>query len=179
VFLEESQLGKLRVVKKVATKDQLNWRSELDAMGRVCQSTEYGCLAAACLKRPDINLYSNLNSKQLFVDFIGWFPSRDRVCLVMEYCPYGDLSKCYPKAVSEIDAWCICAQLLEGLAVLHNLGIVHRDIKPQASASPSIASTNVSQPLTTQPECSSGREETDPGKNRRLWTQQACRRREN
>lgn len=41
VYLEESQLGDVRVVKQVTTKDKkVNRRSELDVMGRVCQATE-------------------------------------------------------------------------------------------------------------------------------------------
>lgn len=50
----------------------------------------------------------------------------------MEYCPYGDLKECYLGPVSEPEAREICSQLLEGLAVLHSLSIVHRDIKPEA-----------------------------------------------
>jgi hypothetical protein len=46
VYLEESQLGEVRVVKQVTTKDKkVNWRSELDVMGRVRQATEQYALS--------------------------------------------------------------------------------------------------------------------------------------
>ncbi|KAF5862093.1 hypothetical protein ETB97_012158 [Aspergillus alliaceus] len=111
VYVEESQSGQVRVVKRVTTTDKrVKYRSELDLMGGVSQATD----------------------KLLFVDFIGWFPYKDYICLAMKYCPYGDLKGCYPNPTSEPEAREICAQLLEGLAVLHSLSIVHRDIKPEA-----------------------------------------------
>lgn len=33
----------------------------------------------------------------------------------------------------EVEAWCVCNQLMEGLSVLHKLEIVHGDIKPQVN----------------------------------------------
>jgi serine/threonine protein kinase len=50
----------------------------------------------------------------------------------MEYCALGDIDQCFDELVSEQVARTIAGQLLEGLAVLHRLGITHRDIKPQA-----------------------------------------------
>lgn len=49
----------------------------------------------------------------------------------MEYCPYGDLKSYYARPIPEAEARNICTQLLDGLEVLHSLGIVHRDIKPE------------------------------------------------
>ena len=39
--------------------------------------------------------------------------------------------ECYPHPVMETEARSICGQLLEALQVLHEAGIVHRDIKPK------------------------------------------------
>lgn len=73
---------------------------------------------------------SRPHQRELFVDFIGWFPSQDYIHFVLEYCPYGDISQ-QQIPMGEVDAWCICNQLMEGLSVLHKVGIIHRDIKPQ------------------------------------------------
>lgn len=41
VYVEESQSGQLRVVKQVTTTDKrINYRSEIDLMGRVSRATE-------------------------------------------------------------------------------------------------------------------------------------------
>ncbi|PKY00610.1 kinase-like protein, partial [Aspergillus campestris IBT 28561] len=67
----------------------------------------------------------------LFVQFHGWFLSTNHVCLVMEYCPLGDISQCFSGTMSEITARTMCEQLLEGLVKLHEMKITHRDLKPQ------------------------------------------------
>lgn len=42
VYVEESQSGKLRVVKQVTTADKrIKYRSEIDLMGRISRATEY------------------------------------------------------------------------------------------------------------------------------------------
>ena len=53
----------------------------------------------------------------------------------MEYFPYGDLSTCFPEPLEESLVGEIGEQLLEGLARMHELGITHRDLKPQVRAS--------------------------------------------
>ncbi|KAJ5127738.1 hypothetical protein N7448_008517 [Penicillium atrosanguineum] len=114
VHVYESPVGELRVVKQVSKKDSrlAKSASELDVLGQVSSSME-------------------LQDKQLFVHFHGWFPSTDYICLMMEYCTFGDISECFPSPLPEVETRCICEQLLESLAVLHGLGITHRDIKPQ------------------------------------------------
>lgn len=49
----------------------------------------------------------------------------------MEYCHFGHILYCFQNPLPEIEARSICQQLLEAVEVLHGLGIVHRDIKPQ------------------------------------------------
>lgn len=54
----------------------------------------------------------------------------------MEYCRLGDISVCYPNPLPEAVTRSICEQLLEALSILHELGITHRDVKPQVIPSP-------------------------------------------
>jgi serine/threonine protein kinase len=53
----------------------------------------------------------------------------------MEYFPYGDLEKYIIKGISEDDTRAICAQLLDGLNLMHSIGFTHRDLKPQVRLS--------------------------------------------
>ncbi|KAF8539845.1 kinase-like domain-containing protein [Trichophaea hybrida] len=58
----------------------------------------------------------------------------------MEYIQHGDLQKHLMESWTETNAQAITAQLLEGLIIMHNLGITHRDLRPEnifvASLSP-------------------------------------------
>lgn len=88
----------------------------------------------------------------------------------MEYCPLGDISQCFPGPVSEPVARDMCAQLLEGLGKLHEMKIIHRDIKPQVRAN---LPTGLQIPayrnkLNAQIERTSGTKKPNLGQNRRL-----------
>lgn len=109
VYVERTRAGDVRVVKKVLQnpKTLRNALSELRAMGRL--SKENG----------------------LFVQLIGWFPSNGYIYFAMEYCPLGDITQCFQDPLSEVDARNIGSQVLEGLTKLHEIRIIHRDIKPQ------------------------------------------------
>ena len=58
-------------------------------------------------------------------------------CIITEYCSNGDLDACITEAKSnklkfppnQISFW--CSDLIQGLVFLHDLKIIHRDIKPR------------------------------------------------
>ncbi|KAL3134399.1 hypothetical protein ABBQ38_006461 [Trebouxia sp. C0009 RCD-2024] len=58
------------------------------------------------------------------------------LCIVMEYAQYGDLGRLIKKAIElkkafpEKIIWKYFMQICEGMQVLHNAKIIHRDIKP-------------------------------------------------
>ncbi|KAJ5711451.1 hypothetical protein N7488_005607 [Penicillium malachiteum] len=118
-FLDQSTAEKLRVVKEIV---YLSDPDSLDRDRRRCSELETMAMVATNV-RPD--------QKRYFFDFLGWYERKDRLCLVLEYCSYGNIDQCFPEALSENTVRTISEQVLEGLAVLHGLGITHRDIKPQ------------------------------------------------
>ncbi|OTB19818.1 hypothetical protein K445DRAFT_303478 [Daldinia sp. EC12] len=67
-----------------------------------------------------------------FVEFIGWNEDRYSLFIAMEYIELGDLEHCIgvsrwaEKAIKETTK-----QILEGLKIMHQEGIAHRDLKPQ------------------------------------------------
>lgn len=67
------------------------------------------------------------------VSYHGIEVHRDKVYLFMEYCAGGSLSSLleHGRIEDEMVIMVYALQLLEGLAHLHQAGIVHRDIKPE------------------------------------------------
>lgn len=61
--------------------------------------------------------------------FQGWFEHEDSIHLVMEYIEHGDLGQYIRNHPAKAKA--IVLQILEGLEVLHERGICHRDLKPK------------------------------------------------
>lgn len=72
------------------------------------------------------------------VGYIDSFTNEDKFCLVMEYCERGDLSNYLRRVtapplkmdIPELKVWRFFIQMCLGLDHMHNLCIVHSDIKP-------------------------------------------------
>lgn len=68
-----------------------------------------------------------------FVELFSWYQDVSCVYLAMEYIGYGDLTNHIGKELSDEDARQISYQVLDAIRIMHNLDIVHRDIKPGVS----------------------------------------------
>ncbi|KAG0643277.1 kinase-like domain-containing protein, partial [Tuber brumale] len=66
----------------------------------------------------------------LFVEFLGWFEEPETLYIAMEYLGEGDLTKHISTPLPQQTVRTISKQILEGLEVMHQLGIAHRDLKP-------------------------------------------------
>ena len=62
--------------------------------------------------------------------FLGWFDNPEILYIVMEYLPEGDLTKHAGLPLRQATVQTISGQILEGLKVMHQKGMAHRDIKP-------------------------------------------------
>ena len=72
------------------------------------------------------------------MEFLGWFEEPETLHIAMEYLKEGDLTKHISALapLSQETAKIILKQLLEGLKVMHQEGITHRDIKPAVLSFP-------------------------------------------
>lgn len=68
----------------------------------------------------------------MFIRFLGWFEDidRDAIHTAMEFIEHGLLGT-YIAACAKVNTEEITSQILEGLVVMHEREICHRDLKPQ------------------------------------------------
>lgn len=83
--------------------------------------------------------YSHQFSRQ-FVDFHCWYAYAGSIYIGMEYQRLGDLNHHVRNSgvFEESIARGIAEQILQGVFVLHELGFMHRDIKPEVHPQPFI-----------------------------------------
>ena len=73
------------------------------------------------------------------MEFLGWFEEPETLYIAMEYLKEGDLTGCIGMPLLEETVQNISKQILEGLEVMHQQGIAHRDLKPAVRSLPSNA----------------------------------------
>ena len=61
---------------------------------------------------------------------LGWFEEPKILCIAMEYLPEGDLTKHLGSRLQQVTIQAIPKPVLEGLKVMHQKGMAHRDLKP-------------------------------------------------
>ncbi|KAH7252920.1 kinase-like domain-containing protein [Fusarium solani] len=68
-----------------------------------------------------------------FAKTLGWYTSRSKLYIAMEYFPAGDLHSYALKHAPLPENECceIASQILRGLAAMHQESFAHRDVKPQ------------------------------------------------
>ena len=64
------------------------------------------------------------------MQFLGWFEEPETLYIAMEYLEESDLTKHIGTPLLEETVRNISKQILEGLKVMHDQGIAHRDLKP-------------------------------------------------
>ncbi|GBG32732.1 Protein kinase, putative [Hondaea fermentalgiana] len=71
-------------------------------------------------------------TSDFIIQYYGSYKKGDMIWIVMEYADVGslqDLVQISLKPLLEDEIRSVCASLLQGLAYLHDIGIVHRDVK--------------------------------------------------
>ncbi|KAI1060135.1 hypothetical protein LB506_011117 [Fusarium annulatum] len=77
--------------------------------------------------------FSHEKYSQNFVKSLGWYATANKLYIAMEYFPEGDLYvyvRDHPRLTEE-ECSHITSQVLSGIAIMHEEGFAHRDIKPQ------------------------------------------------
>ena len=64
------------------------------------------------------------------MEFLGWFEEPETLYIAMEYLAGSDLTKHIGAPLLQETVRNISKQVLEGLQVMHQQGIAHRDLKP-------------------------------------------------
>jgi serine/threonine protein kinase len=78
--------------------------------------------------------------RDYFVNFIGWYEMDSHIYIAMDYHELGSLDQYLGPArppLMESEAKIITKQVLKALEYMHDLGFMHRDLKPAVCPSPS------------------------------------------
>lgn len=75
----------------------------------------------------------NATFKDIIVRFYGSFKTRTHLCMVLEYCKYGDLRGLLNIAFGFGEKWSrqLIAEIIVGLQLMHSYGLVYNDLKPE------------------------------------------------
>lgn len=133
VWREEDTRGQFRAVKAISKfalkSNRIDYERELRVLVEVKD--------VQSLPRMLLTLHQLTVKKpqypEFFVVFHGWYEDKHSVYLAMEYVEQGDLRGHMNASgvIDELHAIPIALQILQGLVVLHEKKICHRDLKPQ------------------------------------------------
>ena len=132
--LTDEGKARVRAVKEIRKSPQyskpIDYSRELEAIAKFSQPRVRLplCSLTLCHTIADLVQYDGC-----FVKSFGWYENAEAVFIAMEYIPCGDLQKYMTKPLPETEAQQITFQVLEGLALMHENGFAHRDLKPAVS----------------------------------------------
>ncbi|KAG0640820.1 kinase-like domain-containing protein [Tuber brumale] len=137
----EKARSRYEKVKEVWHNDREIGRGGFGVVHKQIQRTTGLCRAVKTIDKrwlpPDHDYFRELlvmailaKCPTFFVKLLGWFEGPTNLYIAMEYLEGGDLTKYIGKPLPQDTVRNISKQILEGLEVMHQEGMAHRNLKP-------------------------------------------------
>lgn len=129
---ESDRFGRYRIIKEIGTGSTATVYHAVDGGDEVAIKVLHEHLSSDAVIRErlrrEVEIAQRIEHAGLLkiYDFLTW---RERVGIVMEYCPGGNLSGWIAGSPGELEAR--AREISAALGALHRAGVVHRDLKPE------------------------------------------------
>jgi hypothetical protein len=130
--VEGGSLGQLRAVKEIAKQPDathaVDYTRELEAIAKFSHER-----VSFVFCQKVVHVINEVQYSAFFVQSTGWYEDEYSIFIPMDYHEMGDLQQFMKRPLPEREVKDIISQILEGLALMHDNGFTHRDLKPAVS----------------------------------------------